>query len=132
MCRGGMLHWKRRMSSQSNAAAAGPLPRCSPVAPTVCALPAQNINVLTLYLPAQNINVLTLGSPTGTGVFFPNGLNGVIKYPTGYNLTDPGTASFYKAVPSGQVRRAAAPCGGMLGAPLLCAQSCHCRGFGYL
>ena len=66
---------------------------CSPVA-------------LRLYvLPAQNINILTLGSPTGTGVFFPNGLNGVIKTPAGFNLQDPGTASFYKAVPSGQVCR---------------------------
>ena len=50
--------------------------------------------------------MLTLGSPTGTGVFFPNGLNGVIKTPAGYNLQDSGTASFFKAVPSGQVRRA--------------------------
>ena len=56
-------------------------------------------------MPAQHINILTLGSPTGTGVFFPNGLNGVIKTPAGFNLTDPGTASFYKAVPSGQVRK---------------------------
>ena len=47
--------------------------------------------------------MLTLGSPTGTGVFFPNGLNGVIKTPAGFNLQDPGTASFNKAVPSGQV-----------------------------
>ena len=61
-----------------------------------------------MCLPAQHINILTLGSPTGTGVFFPNGLNGVIKTPAGFNLTDAGTASFYKAVPSGQVRKSRA------------------------
>ena len=54
--------------------------------------------------PAQHINILTLGSPTGMGVFFPNGLNGNIKSPIGYNVTDPGTESSYKAVPSGQVQ----------------------------
>ena len=59
-------------------------------------------------LPAQHINILTLGSPTGTGVFFPNGLNGVIKTPAGFNLTAAGTESFYKAVPSGQVRKSRA------------------------
>ena len=60
---------------------------------------------LACCVPAQHINILTLGSPTGTGVFFPNGLNGVIKTPAGFNLTDAGTASFYKAVPSGQARK---------------------------
>lgn len=55
-------------------------------------------------LLAQHISMLTLGSPDGTGVFFPNGFVGNIKTPQGFNLTNPGTASFYKAVPSGQVR----------------------------
>ncbi len=32
-----------------------------------------------------------LGTQNGSGVFFPNGLNGNIKYRTGHNLTDPGT-----------------------------------------
>ncbi len=58
-------------------------------------------------LRAQNINILTLGNPDGRGVFFPNGLNGVITKPTGYNVTDPGTESIdYKhTVASGQARR---------------------------
>lgn len=42
----------------------------------------------------QIINILTLGSPTGTGVFFPNGLNGAIKTPTGYASTYPGLDAF--------------------------------------
>ncbi|KAK9825633.1 hypothetical protein WJX81_001636 [Elliptochloris bilobata] len=46
-----------------------------------------------------------MGNPEGKGVFFPNGLNGVITKPTGFAAQDPGTASFYKAVPSGQARR---------------------------
>jgi len=52
----------------------------------------------------QNINILTLGSPNGIGVFFPNGLNGVITKPTGYNATDSGVEDIPKhAISSGQV-----------------------------
>jgi len=60
---------------------------------------------LTLRVCArrQNINVLTLGSPNGIGVFFPNGLNGVITKPTGYNATDSGVEDIPKhAISSGQ------------------------------
>ena len=42
----------------------------------------------------QIINILTLGSPTGTGLFFPNGLNGNIKTPAGYDTTYPGLDPF--------------------------------------
>ena len=42
----------------------------------------------------QLINILTLGSPNGTGVFFPNGLNGVIKTPAGLNSFSTGVADF--------------------------------------
>ncbi|KAK9841033.1 hypothetical protein WJX81_006662 [Elliptochloris bilobata] len=52
--------------------------------------------------PAMLINILTLGSPSGKGGFFPNGLNGVITSPAGYDAVDPGTKSFAKAVASGQ------------------------------
>lgn len=56
---------------------------------------------------AQNINVLTLGNPDGKGVFFPNGLNGVITKPVGFNVTDPGTESidYHHTVASGQACR---------------------------
>ncbi|KAK9862603.1 hypothetical protein WJX84_007504, partial [Apatococcus fuscideae] len=40
--------------------------------------------------PAMIINILTLGNPQGIGGFFPVGLNGAIKTPTGYNLSASG------------------------------------------
>ena len=49
---------------------------------------------MTFAVLMQVINILTLGSPTGTGVFFPNGLNGAIKTPTGYDSTYPGLDAF--------------------------------------
>lgn len=58
----------------------------------------------------QNINILTLGSPDGKGAFFPNGLNGVITTPTGFNVSDPGTEDIPKnAISSGQARPAMRP-----------------------
>ena len=42
----------------------------------------------------QNINILTLGAKDGKGVFFPNGLNGKIKLPTGFADTSDGLADF--------------------------------------
>ena len=44
--------------------------------------------------PVQNINILTLGNPNGTGVFFPEGLNGRWVLPTGYAAVDTGVADF--------------------------------------
>jgi hypothetical protein len=53
----------------------------------------------------QHINILTVGSPNGIGGFFPNGLNGVITSPVGFNMTDPGTEDIPKyAISSGQAR----------------------------
>ena len=51
----------------------------------------------------QNINILTLGNPEGKGVFFPNGLLGAITKPYGYNMSDPGNATF----PSGLMQNSA-------------------------
>ncbi|KAK9837750.1 hypothetical protein WJX74_004245 [Apatococcus lobatus] len=73
--------------------------------PRNIAVPAQYINLIPTDVqgltfsrtPAQVINILTLGSPTGTGVFFPNGLNGAIKTPTGYDSTYPGLDAFPNA-----------------------------------
>ena len=42
----------------------------------------------------QIINILTIGSPTGIGGFYPQGLNGNIKTPTGYNVTASGLQPF--------------------------------------
>ena len=53
----------------------------------------------------QHINILTNGSPTGVGGFFPNGLNGVITSPVGFNVTDSGIEDIPKyAISSGQAR----------------------------
>jgi len=73
-----------------------------------------------LCVARQHINILTVGSPNGIGGFFPNGLNGVITSPFGFNVTDPRTEDIPKyAISSGQARpapaRAARP------APACCA-----------
>jgi hypothetical protein len=44
--------------------------------------------------PQQNINILTLGAKNGKGGFFPNGLLGKIRLPTGYNKVAPGTNAY--------------------------------------
>ncbi|KAK9839731.1 hypothetical protein WJX84_008142 [Apatococcus fuscideae] len=70
--------------------------------PRTIAVPASYINLIPTDVqgitfsrtPAMIINILTLGSPTGTGVFFPNGLNGNIKTPAGYDTTYPGLDPF--------------------------------------
>ena len=55
----------------------------------------------------QLINIYTIGSPQGIGGFFPQGLQGVIKTPTGFDQvaggldTYPVTANAYT---TGQVR----------------------------
>ena len=51
----------------------------------------------------QLINILTIGSPTGIGGFFPQGLNGAIKTPTGYNTSASGTQAFAGAAQDGEV-----------------------------
>ena len=45
---------------------------------------------MTGNMVLQLINILTLGNPQGIGGFFPVGLNGAIKTPTGYNLSASG------------------------------------------
>ncbi|CAL8468921.1 g8462 [Coccomyxa elongata] len=44
--------------------------------------------------PQQVINIAVLGNPSGTGVFFPNGLVGNITKPTGYDVLASGLDSF--------------------------------------
>lgn len=43
---------------------------------------------------AQLINILTLGNPDGVGVFFPKGLGGAIKKPTGFDQMANGLDDF--------------------------------------
>ena len=54
--------------------------------------------ILVLSIPAfrcvQLINILTLGSPNGKGCFFPNGLQGEILTPTGFNESVPAVDNF--------------------------------------
>ena len=47
-----------------------------------------------MLLGLQLINILTLGNPNGIGNFFPKGLGGAIKTPTGYNETASGLDDF--------------------------------------
>lgn len=44
--------------------------------------------------PQMNLNILFLGDQSGMGVFFPNGLNGRLTTPAGFDAVDNGTTSW--------------------------------------
>lgn len=68
--------------------------------PKYIAVPDQYVNMIPTDVrgltfsrtPQMNLNILTVGSPTGKGGFFPEGLNGAIKTPAGYNVSLNGTS----------------------------------------
>lgn len=70
--------------------------------PRTIAVPSNAVNMIPTDIhgltfartPQMNINILTLGSPNGTGVFFPEGLNGNLRLPTGYAAMASGVADF--------------------------------------
>ena len=70
--------------------------------PRTIAVPSNAVNMVPTDVhgltfartPQMNINILTLGSPNGTGVFFPEGLNGNWRLPTGYAAMASGVADF--------------------------------------
>ncbi|KAK9865756.1 hypothetical protein WJX84_001274 [Apatococcus fuscideae] len=69
--------------------------------------------------PQMIINILTIGSPTGIGGFYPQGLNGNIKTPTGYNVTASGLQPFAGAAQD--VEETVAQAGNVNQAPITAA-----------
>lgn len=70
--------------------------------PRTIAVPTQWVNMIPTEVhgltfaatPQQNINILTLGAKNGKGGFFPNGLLGKIRLPTGFDKVARGTNAY--------------------------------------